>query len=110
MATGVDFPQSNRTLGPPEGVTNEECQDLPVQLSISAEKGPCFISCWQLTEEELESVIQNGGKIYLWIMGSAHPMVCLTPHYAAGMQDLLGKTITFDELDGDPGRETPSKE
>ena len=105
MAVPITFEQANRTLGPPKGWTEEQCQDLPVQLVVSAEMGPAFISCWQLTPEEIQTLQDNGGKMYLWIMGSGHPVVYVSPQYADAMRDILGKVAVINNEDKEEDKE-----
>ena len=37
---------------------------------------PCFVSDWELTDEDREKVA-NGAKIELWVIGTQHPPVSL---------------------------------
>jgi len=50
----VGFPESNKTLAPPRGMTEEECSTLEVYTD-----GEQCISCWELTDEELMEVLQT---------------------------------------------------
>ena len=36
-----------------------------------------FISCWQLTEEELKMIAETG-KIYIQVCGSGHPPIAVS--------------------------------
>jgi hypothetical protein len=65
----VDFPQSNRVFTKPAGMTDEECAPLRVH-----DTGEALISCWQLTQAEVE-VLQRTGRVWLWVHGRGHPPV-----------------------------------
>lgn len=68
----VDFPQRNRVLEKPKGMTDEECSDLEIFTD-----GKVCVSCWQLNKEELE-LIQKTGKVYLVVVsGKTQPPVSL---------------------------------
>jgi hypothetical protein len=34
-------------------------------------------SCWQLTDEEIQEIV-NSGKIYFAVWGNTHPPICLS--------------------------------
>lgn len=38
--------------------------------------------CWEMDEQDLENIKNNGGKVYLYIQGSAVPPVLLTTESA----------------------------
>lgn len=68
----VDFPESNKILGKPKSMTDEECYDLEIFTD-----GQQCISAWELNKEELE-LIQKTGRIYLSILsGQTQPPVWL---------------------------------
>jgi hypothetical protein len=68
----IGFKESNGVLGKPENMTDEECDQLPVFRD-----GVHCISCWKLSEEELNQV-QKTGCIYLGILsGGTQPPVFL---------------------------------
>ncbi len=69
----VDFPERNKVLEKPKGMTDEECHDLEIFTD-----GKQCVSCWQLNKEELE-LIQQTGKVWLLIVsGQTQPPVLLT--------------------------------
>lgn len=66
----VDFPERNKVLEKPKGMTDEECHDLEIFTD-----GKQCVSCWKLNKEELE-LIQQTGKIYLGVVsGQTQPPV-----------------------------------
>ncbi len=69
----IDFPESNKNLLKPEGMTDEECGSLPVLTD-----GQVCVSCWELSEEEKKQLLETG-KIWLMVYsGQTQPPVCLT--------------------------------
>lgn len=67
MAEMRHFPEANMTLRAPPG--RDDVRDLP---SFRHEGGP--ISCWQLSEKEMEEVRQTG-IVWLHVQGPTHPPV-----------------------------------
>lgn len=68
----LNFPQATKTLGPPKGMTKEECHDLPVFTD-----GMQCISLWQLSWRERFSALFFG-KIWLCVLsGQTQPPVWL---------------------------------
>jgi len=68
----IPFPQANKTLTKPEGMTDEECGELQV---LNAE-GQC-ISCWKMTWRERISALLCG-KVWLGVLsGYTQPPVWL---------------------------------
>jgi len=75
MSHPIGFPQANGILERPKGTTKEECSSLEVYRD-----GMRCISRWQLTDEEIEELKKNGGKLYLWVwMGDTQPPVYVSP-------------------------------
>lgn len=71
-----------RVLGAPQGWTPETsgpCRGLPIRDEAAGDM-PAMVSCWEPTPAELEA-INNGGKVYLRIVGVGHPPVMV---YALG--------------------------
>lgn len=59
--------------------TLEGCQDLPVtRYTNDANQETGVESCWELDAQDLENIKNNGGRVYLYIQGSAVPPVLLT--------------------------------
>ena len=69
----IDFPESNLTLGPPQGM-EDQVGDLRVHHDTKRRQ---FISCWQPTDVERELIAQ-GGNVYLGVLGTGHPPVYVT--------------------------------
>lgn len=68
----IDFEQSNKTLGPPPGMTAEECGSLPIHND-----GVYCTSCWQMTCGERFSALFFG-KVWLSVMsGRTQPLFLL---------------------------------
>jgi len=68
-----NFEQANKKLGPPMGMTKEECGDLPVFTD-----GQQCISLWQMTWRERLSALFFG-KIWLSVYsGQTQPPVWLS--------------------------------
>ena len=72
---GIDFKQSNGSLGPPKGMTEDDVYTLPIHRSTDG-KIVTVTSCWELSHEALRE-IQRTRKIYLQIWGMTHPPVLL---------------------------------
>lgn len=69
----IEFKEQNRTLGKPEGMTDEECSSLPVYAN-----GSECISCWQLSDEELKKILETK---CIWVgvlSGNTQPPIFLT--------------------------------
>jgi len=68
----VSFPQANKTLNKPQGMTDAECGPLPVYNN-----GEMSISCWQMNWRERLSALFFG-RVWLYVvMGSTQPPVAL---------------------------------
>lgn len=57
---------------------------------------PCFrngvmtVSCWQLTQEELNEVVASGGKVFLAVMfGATQPPVFLSDEHS--VREVVGR-------------------
>jgi hypothetical protein len=55
---------------------------LPIRDELSGDM-PAMVSCWEPTPAEL-AVLNNGGKVYLRIVGQGHPPVMIYALGAAG--------------------------
>lgn len=70
MAEPISFPEANQTwTGPTEDVS-----DLPT-FTMAGE----VISCWKLTDEELEYVKEHG-KVWLTVYGRQPPVYIQAAH------------------------------
>ena len=86
MANAVGFDGSNDLLLAPKG---EDCRDL--QIFRDSEK---VISCWRLTDEELE-VVKETGIIWFYCMGRTHPPIYIS-----------GEALVLSD-DGQPSKAEP---
>ena len=69
----VPFPQANRNLTAPAGMTREECGDLPTFTD-----GRHCISLWGLSWRERLRVLFTG-RVWLWVWsGHTQPPVALS--------------------------------
>ncbi|ESY89038.1 hypothetical protein X739_00645 [Mesorhizobium sp. LNHC220B00] len=68
MAYGVDFPQSNQFLGPPSGVEN-------VSGLRTFTNGHCSVSCWQLSDEEVDEIVSTRRVFISVLSGKTQPPV-----------------------------------
>ena len=71
MATPVDF--EGRTVI----YTHPDCYDLPVAVqktTLGGEETIDVISAWQLSKEEMQAVRENGGIVFLRIVGGQPPV------------------------------------
>jgi hypothetical protein len=75
----VSFPENNFVFTKPQGMTDEQCSDLPVwrgnvPVDEAGTMFPAIISCWQLSKEDIEE-IQKTGRIWLSITATGMPPV-----------------------------------
>lgn len=75
MAVPTSFDESNHVLDPPPGVQVEACAPLSVFVD-----GKHVISCWKLTQAELDEVNRTG-RIWLWLWGKTMPPAYVSPDY-----------------------------
>ena len=73
------FPESNCRLDPPVGMTAEECETLSVWRGECRGR-PVVVSCWKLTQEELDH-LAAGGRLWLYVWGDTMPPVALTAEH-----------------------------
>ncbi len=68
----IDFPQSNKRLLKPEGMTDEECGPLPIVTD-----GQVCVSLWKVGWQERISVLLFG-RVWLFVWsGQTQPPVSL---------------------------------
>lgn len=67
MAHGVNFKGANRAYGPPPGVSEKQCRTLHV-----FDNGPCKVSCWELTDEEIEEIVRTR-RVFLSLWAGGLP-------------------------------------
>lgn len=73
MAHPIGFREANGIIQRPTNLSAVECSSLELFRD-----GKYCISRWQLTDEELEELKRNGGKIYLEVMGVTQPPVLIS--------------------------------
>lgn len=67
------FPEQNKTLTKPQGMTDEECGSLPVYND-----GQQSVSCWRLSWRERLTALWHG-RVWLQVYsGRTQPPVSLT--------------------------------
>lgn len=66
------FNEDNIVLHPPEGVSSDEVQALSAFRGINSKGVPVIVSCWKVTDEELQSIIEHR-KVWLVIAGNTMP-------------------------------------
>lgn len=79
MGHAIDFPQRNSFFGKPEEMSNHQCYALPVCKFITLIPGvlpraplvrqPASVSCWKLTDEEIE-LLKETKVVYLRVLGT----------------------------------------
>lgn len=73
----TNFPESNAVLGPPQGMSEEECSSLFTLRSKDESGHPVVVSCWKPTRDELEA-LNAGRPLWLVVLGQTMPPVYLT--------------------------------
>lgn len=92
----VNFKTSNLVLGKPPSMTEEECEPLPVFKGHKE-----FISCWELTDEEIEA-LRNDPRVWVWVYSDVfHPPIALSGINPFPKELGLGDKIESDK----PGQE-----
>lgn len=83
MANAIDFPERNDWMGKPEETSNNQVYALPVCRILTWMPGViprakpvqvhAHISCWEISDEEFELMVQDREKrkIYLKIWGTS---------------------------------------
>jgi hypothetical protein len=80
MATGIPFAESNLVLTAPtaEDAAAGTVYDLHVHRYRDLDGNPNVISKWQLTPEELATVVANGGTLWFGCWGETHPPIWIS--------------------------------
>ena len=72
----IDFPASNKLLGKPDSMTDDECSSLHVYAD-----GRQCISCWQGNWKDRLRFLLTG-KLWLWVVsGHTQPPVAVTTEH-----------------------------
>lgn len=72
----VDFPEANFTFGRPMVMTDEQCGSLRVFKGKYADGLPVNISCFELSEDELQEIVKTR-RVWLHVIGESHPPVAI---------------------------------
>lgn len=70
---GVTFKDQTGELGRPSLMTDEECSSLPIKR-ITGGKYPAIESVWELSEEELQTIIKSK-RVRIGILGTGMPPI-----------------------------------
>lgn len=74
--TPIDFPEANRTFGPPKGYTEEQIRSIAafqgVVLGGSLDGCEVVVVAWRPDDKDLER-LNNGGVVYLQVLGGLPP-------------------------------------
>lgn len=74
MAEACGFEEANDNLGPPEGMSYDECTALQI-CRAEVKDYPIIISCWKLTQEELDEIVKTK-RVWLMVLGQTmNPVV-----------------------------------
>jgi hypothetical protein len=72
----VDFEGSNIVMGKPEGMTDEQCIDVPAHIGVDNDGFPFVLTVWQPNKEDIEAV--NAGRpLMLKLIGSSMQPACI---------------------------------
>lgn len=98
MAKFVDFPESNLTLeAPDQGEAQPDGSVLINGTKVYALRvfadDKQFISCWELSTDELLAIAQTR-RVYLYVLGGGHP-----PVFIQGINPFNGPPGTFVPAD-----------
>ncbi len=72
--TPIEFEQANDVLKCPPDMP--DCTDLPICKAMDSLGNACVISCWQLSEEEIQQLIKSK-KLYVYFSHITHPPLSL---------------------------------
>lgn len=72
----TDFPESNFVFDKPESMSRDDCDALNVFRGHTKDGVPVVISCWKLTQEELDEIIKTG-RVWCWHFGQQLQPHCL---------------------------------
>ncbi len=75
MAQAINFVGVNKVLGKPVDLTDAECGSLPVYSD-----GKVCVSCWELTDQEIEDVVKTRRMYCLVMSGYTQPPILLSPY------------------------------
>lgn len=70
----VEFKYQNKVFTKPEDMTDEQCQSLNVWQGKDQSGFPNIISCWKLSEDDMNT-IKETGVVWLTIVANGMPPV-----------------------------------
>lgn len=73
----ASFDESNHVLGRPVDMTDDECDPLSVAIVQFADGIPGVVSCWKLTQDEVDEFTRTG-RIWLTVLGATMPPVSVS--------------------------------
>ena len=83
MGEPVYFEGANRRLGPPPGAEN-------ISTLYTYSNGLCSVSCWQLSEAEID-VIRRTGRVYVSVLsGHTQP-----PVFVGGEEEVRSLVVDY---------------
>lgn len=85
----TNFDESNHVIDKPADMDREHCDALCVwqgEVDDGEFKSPVIISCWKVTQEELDE-INRTGRVWIWHYGNY-----LQPHSATGTSPFKATT------------------
>lgn len=72
----ASFPEENRVLNKPAGMSDDECAPLSVCCTYQGDM-PVVVSCWKLTQEDLDHILKHK-RVWLTVYGPSMPPVYLS--------------------------------
>ncbi len=71
------FDEENTVLGPPPGMTPDQCETISAYQGVASNGFPVFVTCWKVTQEDMEA-IRRTGRVWLTILAVQMPPVMLS--------------------------------
>lgn len=72
----ASFDGADVVLSRPSEMTDEECEPLSIKRMQTEGGTPVVLSCWKLTQEELEEFSRTG-RIWVTVYGTTMPPIAL---------------------------------
>ena len=81
MAVPTSFAESNAVLDKPPSMSYDECAAISIMrgsvgLGGTENRMPVVMTCWKLTQEELDD-INRTGRIWVLVCGETMPPMCV---------------------------------
>lgn len=108
----VKFPQQNKVMEKPEGWSDDDCMALPVWFGPMpfgpGKETPAFVSCWQLSADDLAAINKNH-VLWLSVISNSLPPVSVladNPFTDGLMPEIVKATLPevtdLNEIDNTP--------